>query len=179
MRSCSKAWRVLTVLGLAAVAMAPLTAAQAAPQSMNGEYRFENQASGKCLDVKDASLEDEAPIIQYTCNGGNNQQFTVLQEANGYYSLETFARQFVAVKDTSSTPDGTPIIQIPSQDATEAQMTFDLRWTEKPDVYLIALSSADKCLDVTDASQADGTPIILYTCNQSASNQQFKMVRRS
>lgn len=178
-RSRSKAWHVLTVLGLAAAAMAPLTAAQAAQaaQVENGAtYEIRSQASGKCLDVKDASQESGAPIIQYTCNGGPNQRFVLSQEANGYWSFQTFAHKFLAVKDLDL--DGSAIHQIDQSDATEATSTFDIVWDgAAADVYRIGVpaNDANRFFDVKDGSQADGAPIIQYPRTEGA-NQQFKMV---
>lgn len=35
-----------------------------------------NRASGSCMDVMGASLERDAPIVTWTCNGGANQRWT-------------------------------------------------------------------------------------------------------
>ncbi|MFJ8802883.1 RICIN domain-containing protein [Streptomyces sp. NPDC102487] len=182
MRSRSKAWRVLTVLGLAAAAMGPLTAAQGAQSSSiesGGLYEIRSQASGKCLDVKDASEADGASIVQWTCNGGTNQRFVLFQEANGYWSFQTFAHKFFAVKDIENAMDGSPITQIPQSGTTEANSTFDIVWDgSAADVYRIGVPANDagRFFDVKDGSQADGAPIIQYVHTEGP-NQLFKMVK--
>ncbi|MEV6048378.1 RICIN domain-containing protein [Streptomyces xanthochromogenes] len=182
MRSRSKAWRVLTVLGLAAAAMGPLTAAQGAqssPVESDATYEIRSQASGKCLDVKDASEANGAPIVQWTCNGGTNQRFRLFQEPNGYWSFRTFAHKFLAVKDIENALDGSPITQIAESDTTEANSTFDIVWDQvTADVYRIWVpaNDANRFFDVKDGSQADGAPIIQYVRTEGP-NQLFKMVK--
>lgn len=53
-------------------------------------YRFYQvvvKHSGKCLDVKDGSKDHAAPVIQYSCNGGGNQQWRFVDLGNGYSFL--------------------------------------------------------------------------------------------
>lgn len=38
-------------------------------------YRFVNVASGKCLDVVDASIANQANVQQFSCHGGANQRW--------------------------------------------------------------------------------------------------------
>jgi len=40
-------------------------------------YTVVDELSGKCLDVSAASTADGAAVIQYTCSGATNQQFTL------------------------------------------------------------------------------------------------------
>ncbi len=40
----------------------------------SGKYRIINRNSGKCLDVEDASTDDGANLIQYTCTSGATHQ---------------------------------------------------------------------------------------------------------
>ncbi|GGN62322.1 hypothetical protein GCM10010112_20360 [Actinoplanes lobatus] len=39
-------------------------------------YRIINRKSGKCLTVKNASTSNSAQLLQYTCNGGTNQNWS-------------------------------------------------------------------------------------------------------
>lgn len=41
----------------------------------NGYYEIWNLQTKKCLTVLNASIDQNAPIIQYTCNGGTNAQW--------------------------------------------------------------------------------------------------------
>ena len=40
-----------------------------------GYYALQVRHSGKCLDVRGASMQDAADVIQYSCHGGTNQQW--------------------------------------------------------------------------------------------------------
>ncbi|MDH6130220.1 RICIN domain-containing protein [Kitasatospora sp. GP82] len=174
MRSSSKAWRVLTVLSMAAAAMVPLTAAQASPavdRRQAGGFGVRTFA-GKCLDVKDRSPADRTPIIQYTCDGGSNQRFTFKPASDGWYEIRTFAGKCLDVKDHSPA-DGTPIIQYTCDGAFNQQFRLE----EASDGRYEIETFAGKCLDVKDHSPADRTPIIQYTCDDG-SNQRFLIVTR-
>ncbi|MGE7435845.1 RICIN domain-containing protein [Kitasatospora sp. NPDC001175] len=112
MRSSSKAWRALTVLGMAVAALAPFTAAQAAPAvdvRQGGEFEIRTFAD-KCFDVKGRSPADATPIIQYACDGQFNQRFRILPVGGGEYEIRTFADKCFDVKGRSPA-DATPIIQ--------------------------------------------------------------------
>lgn len=93
-------------------------------------------------------------------------------------SFQTFAGKFLSLP--SAIPqDGDQIIQSDVSDVTEASSTFDIVWGGvTADVYRIGVpvDDANRCLDVKDASQEDGAPIILWGCGDGA-NQQFKMVK--
>ncbi|MBO0921959.1 family 43 glycosylhydrolase [Cellulomonas sp. zg-ZUI222] len=66
--------------------------------------------SGKCLDVSGASGADGARLIQYTCHGGTNQQFS-WRSGDGYEQLVTRnSGKCVGVVD-GSTADGAALEQ--------------------------------------------------------------------
>ncbi|MFE7357064.1 RICIN domain-containing protein [Streptomyces sp. NPDC057543] len=171
MRSSSKARRVLTVLGLAATAMVPLTAAQASPavdRQQASEYvirTFDN----KCLTVP--SPDDGAPITQFDCDDRFFLRFRIVAVGGGQYEIRTFADKCLDVKDRSPA-DGAPIIQWSCNGGPNQRF----RMVQTPDGYEIR-TFADKCLDVKDRSPANGTPIIEYGCD-GAPNQRFTIERR-
>ena len=53
----------------------------------NTYYPVIAKHSGKCLDVANASLSDGAPVNQYHCTGGNNQLWSINEDANGFVTL--------------------------------------------------------------------------------------------
>ena len=53
----------------------------------SGYFNIVNRNSGKCLDVNGASTADGANIIQWTCNGGNNQQWQWVATGS-YFNLK-------------------------------------------------------------------------------------------
>ncbi len=53
----------------------------------DGVYRIENAASGKALEVYEASTEDGANVAQWSWNGGSHQQWWVEYLGSGQYRL--------------------------------------------------------------------------------------------
>ncbi|WP_042397230.1 RICIN domain-containing protein [Streptacidiphilus carbonis] len=71
-------------------------------------YTVVNELSGKCLDVSGASTADGAAVIQYTCNGQTNHQFTLnpvtaLGNSKDYQLVATHGGKCVDVSDVSKT----------------------------------------------------------------------------
>ena len=86
-----------------------------------GYYRITVRHSGKVLDVLDASLEDFAPVVQNTPNGGASQQWSVEPVGDGYYRL--LARHSgKALNVTGASPvNGALVIQYTSVGAMNEQ----------------------------------------------------------
>lgn len=53
----------------------------------NGTYHLENRSSGKNMDITGGSTADGADVIQWSNNGGTNQQFTLTDEGDGCYRI--------------------------------------------------------------------------------------------
>jgi hypothetical protein len=62
-----------------------------------------NGKSGKCLTVKNASLSQNEPIIQYTCNHGANEEWYVydFDSAYGYMFANRNSDKCVTVKNAA------------------------------------------------------------------------------
>ena len=80
---------------------------QAAP----GLYELVASHSQKCLDVPEWSLNDGMPVVQWACNGGDNQSWRVEATSDGYSRL--IAQHSGKCLDVSgeSTEDRAEIIQ--------------------------------------------------------------------
>jgi hypothetical protein len=67
--------------------------------------------SGKCLDVFGASTDAVAPVIQWVCHGGQNQQWRLEPAGGGAFHL--IARHSGKALDVeyASTDDGARVIQ--------------------------------------------------------------------
>ncbi|WP_307631036.1 RICIN domain-containing protein [Streptomyces turgidiscabies] len=48
------------------------------PARTSGYYQLVNVGNGWCADVKDASLADDAGVIQWPSTGGSNQDWQLL-----------------------------------------------------------------------------------------------------
>lgn len=74
-------------------------------------YRIVAEHSGKVLDVKDASKENGAPIIQWPWHGGENQKFHITGDPNGGFRITNVRSRLVLDVSGWGTDDGVPIIQ--------------------------------------------------------------------
>jgi uncharacterized repeat protein (TIGR03803 family) len=132
-------------------------------------YEIVSRHSGQCLDVYGGATDDVAPVIQWTCHGGTNQQWRLEPAGNG--TVRIIARHSGKALDIywALLDDTAPAIQY-SWHGGENQ-----HWTLEPlaDGYVrIVARHSGKVLDVTGASLEDGASVIQYT-SQVGTNQQW------
>jgi uncharacterized protein (DUF1800 family) len=133
-----------------------------------GVWELVARHSGKCLDVSGASVEDSAPVIQWTCHGGANQQWIVESVGDGYYRL--VARQSGKALDVSaaSQDDSAALIQYTPHDGANQQWAVES--VAEGYSRLIARHSG-KALDVSGASNDDGATVIQFTPHGGVNQQ--------
>ncbi|KRV49410.1 hypothetical protein AQ490_20720 [Wenjunlia vitaminophila] len=157
---------VVTATALAAIPQA--TAAQSASDGIPETESFSIRTfADKCLDVEGASSADLTRIIQYTCHGGANQQFTLQPLHHGRYAIKTFSGKCLDVEGRN-TADRARIIQYTCHGGPNQQFSFE----PVPGGKLLIKTFIGKCLDVEGANTSNLTQIIQYTCH-GRSNQQF------
>lgn len=76
--------------------------------------------SGKCLDVGELSTADGAEVLQYSCNGGRNQEWAVRSTGDGYVTLTARHSAKCLEVGGASTADGAAVVQR-TCDGTAAQ----------------------------------------------------------
>lgn len=115
--------------------------------------------SGKCLDVLGASIDDFAPIIQYDCYGGANQQWQFISLEEGYYCI--VARHSGKVLDVfgTSTDDLAAVMQYSSHGGANQQWRLE---EVGEGYYQIVARHSGKALDVFGASPENFTELIQY-----------------
>jgi len=161
--------RSLALLGLVLLsflATKPRVSAQA--PSLTGAYELVARHSGKCLDVSGVSMDDGATVIQWTCNGGLNQRWTLQPAADGYYNV--VAGHSGKMLDVSgvSTDDGARVIQWPSNGGQNQQW---LPQAVGGGYYTLTVRHSGKALDISGVSTDDGAPAIQWTPNGGANQQ--------
>ncbi|MFF9159990.1 endo-1,4-beta-xylanase [Streptomyces longwoodensis] len=115
-------------------------------------------ASGRCVDVPNASTTDGTQVQLYDCNGASNQQWT-LSDAG---ELKVYGNKCL---DAGGTGNGTRV-QIYSCWGGDNQ-----KWRLNSDGSIVGVQSG-LCLDAVGAGTANGTLIQLYTCS-GGSNQKW------
>ena len=136
-------------------------------------FELVSRNSGKCLDVYGASTDAVAPVIQWICHGGANQQWRLEPAGGGAFRI--IARHSGQALDVYGAllDDVTPIIQWPAHGGDNQA------WTLQPasDGYVsIVARHSGKALDVEFASPDDGARVIQYTPHGGA-NQQWLLRR--
>jgi len=138
------------------------------PQTPVGNYEIVSRNSEKCLDVYGASTDAAAPVIQWVCHGGENQQWAIEPAGDGAFRIT--ARHSGQVLDVYGAllDDATPTIQYPWLGGDNQ------RWAIEPtsDGYVrIVARHSGKVLDVEGASVDDGARVIQYTPHGGANQQ--------
>ena len=129
-----------------------------------GSYELVATHSQKCLDVPDWSLNDGTPLVQWTCNGGDNQTWNIELAADGYSRLA--AKHSGKCLDVSgaSTEDRADIIQWQCHGGDNQQWRIEA----VSGGYRLVARHSGKCLDVRGESTSDGGTVIQWTCNGGA-----------
>ncbi|MFG2769832.1 RICIN domain-containing protein [Streptomyces sp. NPDC048350] len=133
-------------------------------------YRLVARHSGKCADISEASSNNSAVALQYTCTGGLNQQWRTKEAGNGYVSLIAQHSGKCLEVGGALTTDGAAVKQYPCNGATHQQWQFQDQGNGH---YRLVARHSGKCLDVASAFVDNGARLIQYTCG-SATNQQFQ-----
>ena len=125
--------------------------------------------SGKCADVNGWSQSAGAPIIQYTCGGGANQQWTEEDMGGGYVRLRVSHSGMCMDLAQQSTANGITLAQATCGAGTSQQWakeSMGASW------YRLKSRYSGKCVDVNAASLSNGASLIQYTCH-TKNNQQW------
>jgi Ricin-type beta-trefoil lectin domain/PAP2 superfamily len=129
-----------------------------------GLFQVVASHSQKCLDVPAWSPNDGIPLVQWACNGGDNQTWSLETASDGYSRL--IARHSGKCLDVSgvSTDDRAEIIQWQCHGGQNQQ------WRVEAVVggYQLVAHHSGKCLDVSGESTNDGGSIIQWSCHAGA-----------
>ncbi len=135
-------------------------------------YKLVNVHSGKLLDVSGGSTTDGGAIIQWTDNGGTNQQWALTPSTGGSYRL--FNRNSGKDLDVAaaSTSDGGAVDQWTDNGGANQQWNLVL---VSGTTYKLVNVHSGKVLDVAGASTSDGGAVDQWTDN-GGTNQQWNLV---
>jgi hypothetical protein len=129
------------------------------------------QHSGKCLSVQGSSTADNAPVVQFGCQGLVAQRFRAVPQTTGSYQLVADHSGKCLNVEGNSTADSARVIQWPCSG------TPNERWKPRPVAgstrFQLVSERSGKCLDVVLASAADNAPVIQFTCSSTTSQQWY------
>nr|WP_246083710.1 pectate lyase [Nonomuraea diastatica] len=157
---------------LGAIAVTPLPV-QAASVDTNAWYVLVNRHSGKALDLYDFATSDGAPIVQWSRNDGNQQQWQFVSSGDGYYRLKSRLSGKVLDVYEWSAEGGAEIVQW--ADLNAANQQFRLADSDGGHVRLINRNSG-MALEVWEWGTGDGARISQWD-DLGGANQQWQLVK--
>ncbi|MGW6708763.1 RICIN domain-containing protein [Streptomyces sp. NPDC054956] len=151
---------LLTAVGI--TSLAPLTTASA---FSSANFVMQNQASGMCLDVPGGSGVWGTQLIQWPCNGGDNQKFS-WDYVGVRPVLRNKATGLCVEVPGWSTANGTAVTQWGCS-ADDNQRWF----LSGPQNSVFHNQASQKCLEVADWRTDAGAPVRQWDCHSGASQQ--------
>ncbi|GAB2844957.1 endo-1,4-beta-xylanase [Actinoallomurus bryophytorum] len=128
------------------------------PTPTEGTGPIKGVASGRCLDVPNASTTDGIQVQLWDCNGNSNQQWA----ATSASELQVYGNKCL---DAAGTGNGVKV-QIYSCHGGDNQ-----KWRVNSDGTIVGVQSG-LCLDAVGQGTGNGTQIQLYSCS-GGSNQKW------
>jgi len=119
-------------------------------------------ASGRCIDVPNASTTNGTQVQLYDCWGGSNQRFTYTSSKQ----LQVYGNKCLDANN-QGTSNGTAVIIWDCNGQPNQQWNVNSNGT-------ISGVQSGLCLDAVGAATANGTKIQLYSC-WGGSNQQWSL----
>ncbi|MBB5783300.1 endo-1,4-beta-xylanase [Nonomuraea jabiensis] len=132
------------------------------PPGDNGQIK--GVASGRCLDVPNASTTDGTQVQLWDCNGQSNQQWSSTSAGE----IKVYGNKCL---DAAGTGNGTKV-QIYGCWGGDNQ-----KWRVNSDGSIVGVQSG-RCLDAVGTGTANGTQIQLYDCS-GGGNQKWTWTGRS
>ena len=143
------------------------TAPSSAPVTSTAYGAMIAKHSGKCLDVSGWSNANGGAIVQWNCNGQNNQKWSLRDVGNSQYQV--VSRSSGKCLDNRGSKDGgTDVVQ--NSCAKTPQQLWTRRASASGHVQLASVGSG-KCLNVRHYSSAAGAVIEQNTCTNSDSQK--------
>jgi uncharacterized protein (DUF1800 family) len=154
-------WQFLTISGLAlALASSAIEnprALQFSSGPQPGVYEIVARHSDKCLSIRGASVSDGAQAIQWSCQGGDNQRWSVELLDDGYYHL--VARHSGKALEVAAAWEGNGalVVQNAPHDGDNQKLSFE---SVGGGYYRLIARHSGKALEVLWASIEDDAAII-------------------
>ncbi|WP_329106078.1 RICIN domain-containing protein [Micromonospora sp. NBC_01699] len=145
--------------------------ASAATIDTGAHYVITSRHSGKALAVYNFATNDGTPIVQWTRNDGNQQQWQFVDAGSGYYKIRSrHSGKFLELPNAS---DGTQLVQ--NADNGSTRQHFGVADSDGGHVRFVNRHSG-KALDLWEWSTADGG-IVSQFQDLGGWNQQWQLNR--
>lgn len=164
--------RVVTALLFVAAGVV-IVGSPSANATSSGVWWLMNQNSQKCVNIQGASTDDGANAIQWDCKPNtDNETFRFTYNSSGdYWTIKNTNSGKCLDVQGASTSNGAQVIQWTCNGhANQAWQPIYVDTVNKFDYYEYANLNSSKCLNVQQASTANGASIIQYTCSVATNN---------
>ncbi|MBP9658059.1 MAG: RICIN domain-containing protein [Candidatus Promineofilum sp.] len=142
-------------------------------QQVKGPQYFHIVAkhSDKCLDVQNASKANGANVFQYSCHGGDNQLWQLVDFGNDYYQIRAkHSGKCLDVQDWSKV-NGANVFQYECHGG-DNQLWQLIEFGNR--YFQIRAKHSGKCLDVQGWSKVNGANVFQYECH-GGDNQLWRL----
>ncbi|WP_433043632.1 pectinesterase family protein [Dactylosporangium sp. CS-033363] len=137
-----------------------------------GVYTLASGASGKCIDVVGASLDNSALLVQVACNAAaRDQQWTAVARSGQFNLANVNSGRCIDVPSASTT-SGTQLQQYGCGDGTKTNQLWTFTASSAASgKYLVKSVATGLCVSDKDGSTAGNNPIVEETCSDIARMQ--------
>ncbi len=153
---------------LAATALSAVTAASPAVASVAFTSTAVNQAGGACLDDPNSSTTAGTQLIQWSCNGGTNQNwtFTPVSGTSASYTIANGASGQCVDVNGRSTADNALVIQWTCNGQTNQQFTLvPVSVSGAANTFNLQAVHSGKCVVPSGDSTASNTGLVQLPCS--------------
>ncbi|GGM80560.1 hypothetical protein GCM10011609_15530 [Lentzea pudingi] len=154
---------------LFAACAATVVLAQPASAIVNPvEISFKNVHSGLCMDVLGFNQADSAPVVQWDCNGADNQKFTLEKRGDNEHALK-IKFNGKCLDQPSNLADNIQVTVFPCH-YNANQLWFIERLPNVPDQFTLRNKHTNKCLE-NGIQTVKQKPIFQFQCHQDTNQR--------
>lgn len=125
---------------------------------------LKNVQSGMCMDVLGFNQNNNAPVVQWDCNGADNQKWTLEKKGDNEYALK-IKFNGNCLDMTTSLADNVQVTVFPCHYAAH-QLWFFERLQDNPNEFQIRNKHTNKCLE-NGIQTEKGKPVFQLQCHQA------------
>lgn len=124
---------------------------------------LKNVQSNMCMDVLGFNQAEHAPVVQWDCNGLDNQRFTLEKKGDNEYALKVKFNGMCL--DAPNFGDNVQVTMYPCHYAGNQIWLFE-RMADNPDQFQIRNKTTNKCLE-NGIQTVKEKPIFQFQCHQA------------
>jgi len=171
--------RSITAVAIAAATSATVLAVTVWPSQAattpvgNGVYTLASGASGKCVDVVGASMDNSALLVQLACNAAAaDQQWKAVARSGNQFNLVNGNSGRCIDVPSGTTTSVTQLQQYGCGDGTKTNQLWTFTASSAASgKYLVKSVASGLCVSDKDSSTAGSNPIVEETCSDIARMQ--------